>query len=70
MAHRLPRWEPARRNAATFAELMRLDARSVISHRIDFTDANTAYGLVDSRAGDVMGVLLTYPNACPEGVRS
>jgi threonine dehydrogenase-like Zn-dependent dehydrogenase len=54
------RWTKARRMGTALDRLRTLDVGSLVTHRIPFADAPTAYRLLDERADDALQVLLTY----------
>jgi len=55
-----PRWDRARRTAYALDLLSELDLMPLITHRYPFARAADAYALVDTRADEVVQVLLTY----------
>ncbi len=54
------RWDTDRRLDVALDWLDRVDAASLISHRIPFADAADAYDLLDRRPEEALQVLLTY----------
>ncbi|MEF8869293.1 MAG: hypothetical protein V5A85_12305 [Haloarculaceae archaeon] len=54
------RWTKARRMGTALDRLRALDVGSLVTHRVPFADAPTAYRLLDERADDALQVLLTY----------
>jgi 2-desacetyl-2-hydroxyethyl bacteriochlorophyllide A dehydrogenase len=56
----LPRWDRARRTATVMSLLPRLRLQELISRRVAFDDAPTAYQLLDTRPGIATQVVLTY----------
>jgi len=55
-----PRWDAARRMAVAMEELRTIDVPALISHRIPFAEAPSAYTLIDERPHESLGVLLEY----------
>ena len=55
------RWDRARRFEAAWRALADVDTRPLVSHRIAFADAASAYALLDDDAAGVIQVILTYP---------
>jgi threonine dehydrogenase-like Zn-dependent dehydrogenase len=55
-----PRWDYARRLALACRLLAELPLGDLISHRIPFAQAPTAYALLDERPADALQVVLTY----------
>jgi len=54
------RWTKARRMGTALDRLRTLDVGSLVTHRVPFADAPTAYRLLDERDDDALQVLLTY----------
>lgn len=54
------RWDYARRTQTVIDLLPRLCLAPLITHRIPFTQASRAYGLIDQRASETSQVLLVY----------
>jgi 2-desacetyl-2-hydroxyethyl bacteriochlorophyllide A dehydrogenase len=54
------RWTKGRRMETALDRLRALDVGSLITHRIPFEDAPTAYRLLDERPDEAVQVLLTY----------
>lgn len=54
------RWTKDRRMEAALERLRTFDAESLITHRIPFEDAPTAYRLLEERPDDALQVLFTY----------
>jgi 2-desacetyl-2-hydroxyethyl bacteriochlorophyllide A dehydrogenase len=54
------RWTKERRMTTALDRLRALDVESLVSHRIPFTDAPSAYRLLDDRTEPTGQVLLTY----------
>lgn len=54
------RWTKARRLDTALDRLRALDVASLVSHRIPFTDAPSAYRLLDEHTEPTLQVLLTY----------
>ena len=54
------RFDTDRRFEVTFDRLRRLDARSLTTHRVPFSDAAAAYRRLDSREGDPLHLVFTY----------
>lgn len=54
------RWTKARRLDTALHTLRTLDVASLVSHRIPFADAPSAYRLLDDRTEPTLQVLLTY----------
>ncbi len=55
------RWDKERRADTAVERLRDVDAASLVTHRVPFSDAPEAYRLLDERADGVLQVLLTYP---------
>jgi len=57
-----PAWDLDRLNAVTRELVLdtKLASAELITHRIPFKDAGTAYELIDSRPEDTIKVVLTY----------
>lgn len=55
-----PRWDWSRRTEASFELLQRLSVTEMISRTVAFSDAATAYDLVDRDPANVLGVVLDY----------
>ncbi|GAA0455357.1 zinc-binding alcohol dehydrogenase [Halococcus dombrowskii] len=55
------RWTKARRLDTALDRLRALDVASLVSHRIPFADAPSAYRLLDDHTEPTLQVLLTYP---------
>jgi 2-desacetyl-2-hydroxyethyl bacteriochlorophyllide A dehydrogenase len=55
-----PRWDRARRTRLVLDLLPRLPLPALVSHRIPFADAASAYRLVDECPGETVQVVLTY----------
>ncbi|MEP6654372.1 MAG: zinc-binding alcohol dehydrogenase [Myxococcales bacterium] len=55
------RWDRQRRFALAWKALAEIDTLPLISHRVRFADAQTAYELIDRHADQVLQVLLDYP---------
>lgn len=55
-----PRWDRDRRTAVAFEELRQVDVDNLVSHRVPFDQAASAYRLVDESPAEVLGVLLEY----------
>ena len=55
------RWDRARRWGAAWRALADVDTRPLVTHRIPFADAASAYALLDGDGEDVIQVILTYP---------
>jgi threonine dehydrogenase-like Zn-dependent dehydrogenase len=62
-AELLPRWSRGRRMAVAIEQLRRHDFSGLVTHRVPLADAAFAYRMLDQPDGDVLGVLLTYPEA-------
>lgn len=56
----LAHWTRRRRNETVMRLLPRLRLRELISHTFDFTDAATAFALIDERPQEVSQVILRY----------
>ncbi len=54
------RWDTDRRTACALEWLERLEAPQLISHRVPFEDAASAYGRLDSTPETALQVVLTY----------
>jgi len=54
------RWTKSRRGSVALDRLAAVDVGSLITHRIPFSEAPSAYRLLDDRAEGVLQVLLTY----------
>jgi 2-desacetyl-2-hydroxyethyl bacteriochlorophyllide A dehydrogenase len=54
------RWDRARRAAATWDALARVDIASLVTHRFALGRADEAYALLDAGAPEALQVLLTY----------
>jgi threonine dehydrogenase-like Zn-dependent dehydrogenase len=54
------RWDHDRRLDEALGWLDRIDADALITHRIPFERASTAYELLDSEAGDAVQIILEY----------
>jgi 2-desacetyl-2-hydroxyethyl bacteriochlorophyllide A dehydrogenase len=55
-----PRWDWQRRYVHATDRLSRFDVARLVSHRVPFGDASTAYSLIDENADDTLAVLLDY----------
>ena len=55
------RWSHARRMRTALERLREHDIGSLVTHRVPFDDAPTAYRLLDERPDEALQVLLTYP---------
>jgi len=55
------RWSKDRRADTAIERLQDLDATSLVTHRVPFTDAPKAYRLLEERTDGVLQVHLTYP---------
>jgi 2-desacetyl-2-hydroxyethyl bacteriochlorophyllide A dehydrogenase len=55
-----PRWDWERRYAHATDRLAKFDVDRLVSHRIHFEDAPSAYRLIDENADDTLAVLLDY----------
>jgi hypothetical protein len=55
-----PRWDYARRLALARRLLAELPLDDLISHRIPFAQATTAFALLDEGSADSLQVVLTY----------
>ena len=55
------RWSKGRRADTAVERLQDLDATSLVTHRVPFTDAPKAYRLLEEHTDGVLQVLLTYP---------
>ncbi len=58
---RQSRWNLARRLRTAATLIPQLDVECMISHRIDFADAASAYELVDQHPESTLGVILAHP---------
>src|SRR5262249_18317512 len=58
-----PRWSHARRMALARAELQRLRLTPLISQRVPFEDAASAYRLIDTEPEQTVQVVLRYETA-------
>jgi len=54
------RWDWARRTEASLGLLGRLDVSDMVSRTVEFSDAASAYDLVDRDPANVLGVILDY----------
>ena len=54
------RWDAERRMSVAMEELASLDVEALISHRVPFDNAPTAYEQIDQRPNESLGVLLQY----------
>lgn len=54
------RWDRSRRLSTALEQLQRLDTDPLVTHRIPFDDAPTAYERLDDGRSDCLQVLLTY----------
>lgn len=55
-----PRWNRERRSEVAFREVAKCPIERLVSHRLRFSEAATAYRLVDEHPDETLGVLLTY----------
>ncbi len=55
------RWSKRRRFAAAWDMLKKVGPRQIITHRIDFSEAHTAYELLDQEPETTLQVVLQYP---------
>jgi 2-desacetyl-2-hydroxyethyl bacteriochlorophyllide A dehydrogenase len=56
----LPRWDKRRKMRVAMEQLSRLDVTRLVSHRIPFAEAASAYRLIDEHPRESLGVLLEY----------
>jgi threonine dehydrogenase-like Zn-dependent dehydrogenase len=54
------RWDPTRRTQAALELLPRLGVETLVSRRVPFVEAPSAYRLVDESPTEVVGVVLDY----------
>ncbi len=55
-----PRWDMTRRMGAVMDRLAKFDVEPLLSHRVAFSDAPSAYSLIDEHPEDTLGVMLDY----------
>jgi 2-desacetyl-2-hydroxyethyl bacteriochlorophyllide A dehydrogenase len=55
------RWDPERRTQAALELLPHLGVEALVSRRVPFGEAPSAYRLVDESPAEVVGVILDYP---------
>ena len=56
----LPRWDKRRKMRVAMEQLLQLDVTKIVSHRIPFHEAASAYQLIDEHPHESLGVLLEY----------
>lgn len=56
-----PRWDERRRMGWAMRDLQRINTERLITQRMPFGEASSAYRLIDERPADTMSVLLEYP---------
>jgi 2-desacetyl-2-hydroxyethyl bacteriochlorophyllide A dehydrogenase len=55
-----PRWDKARRMATAMRLVGELDGEALITHRLPFADAPSAYAMIAERPDETLGFLLEY----------
>jgi 2-desacetyl-2-hydroxyethyl bacteriochlorophyllide A dehydrogenase len=55
-----PRWNAERRMSVAMEEMGKLDVGRLVSHRVAFEDAPSAYEQIDTHPEDSLGILLSY----------